>query len=201
MEVNVHHARTHLSKLISAAESGEEVVIARNGKPAVKLVVIPKKTKSRCEMLGAGIGKRLDVAGLPLAGRERRGRRTLRHRTKVRVRVLIDSNVFFWTLLDDPNGFTQTWGAVPPPWRNYPPRRSILESKQLIFSSASRGKYNNEGIRFTDTAARTRHPIPEVRAYPPSIEDFAHKCRGRGASAHSVGIRFIESAATRSDTL
>lgn len=58
MEVNVHHAKTHLSKLIAAAESGEEVVIARNGKPAVKLVVVPaKRKKSRKEMWGAGIGK------------------------------------------------------------------------------------------------------------------------------------------------
>ena len=30
MEVNIHHAKTHLSRLISAAESGEEVIIARN---------------------------------------------------------------------------------------------------------------------------------------------------------------------------
>lgn len=40
MEVNVHHAKTHLSKLIAAAEAGEEVIIARNGKPAVKLVLV-----------------------------------------------------------------------------------------------------------------------------------------------------------------
>ena len=58
MEVNVHHAKTHLSKLISAAESGEEVIIARNGKPAVKLVVVaPHILKSRKHMLGSGIGK------------------------------------------------------------------------------------------------------------------------------------------------
>ena len=58
MEVNVHHAKTHLSKLIAAAESGEEVIIARNGKPAVKLVVIPdKKPRPRSEMFGAGIGR------------------------------------------------------------------------------------------------------------------------------------------------
>jgi prevent-host-death family protein len=58
MEVNVHHAKTHLSKLIAAAESGEEVIIARNGKPAIKLVPIqaPAK-KSRRDMWGAGIGK------------------------------------------------------------------------------------------------------------------------------------------------
>ena len=58
MEVNVHHAKTHLSKLIAAAEDGEEVIIARAGKPAVKLVVItPPATKSRKNMLGSGIGK------------------------------------------------------------------------------------------------------------------------------------------------
>jgi prevent-host-death family protein len=58
MEVNVHHAKTNLSKLIAAVESGEEVIIARNGKPAVKLVkVTPVIRKSRKHMLGAGIGK------------------------------------------------------------------------------------------------------------------------------------------------
>lgn len=58
MEVNVHHAKTHLSKLIAAAESGEEVIIARAGKPAVKLVVVAEpKRKSRRELRGAGIGK------------------------------------------------------------------------------------------------------------------------------------------------
>ena len=48
MEVNVHHAKTHLSKLLAAAESGEEVIIARNGKPTVKLVAIaPAPPKPR----------------------------------------------------------------------------------------------------------------------------------------------------------
>ena len=58
MEVNVHHAKTHLSKLISAVESGEEVIIARNGKPAVKLVVVqPPARKSRQNMFGSAKGK------------------------------------------------------------------------------------------------------------------------------------------------
>ena len=58
MEVNIHRAKTNLSKLIAAAESGEEVIIARNGKPAVKLVLVaPPVRKSRKHMLGAGIGK------------------------------------------------------------------------------------------------------------------------------------------------
>jgi prevent-host-death family protein len=56
MEVNVHHAKTHLSKLIAAAESGEEVIIARNGKPAVKLVLVARAPK-RPRILGAGVGE------------------------------------------------------------------------------------------------------------------------------------------------
>jgi prevent-host-death family protein len=37
---NIHQAKTNLSKLIERAEAGEEVVIARNGKPVVRLTVI-----------------------------------------------------------------------------------------------------------------------------------------------------------------
>jgi prevent-host-death family protein len=57
MEVNVHHAKTHLSKLIAAVESGEEVIIARAGKPAVKLVIVAPVRKSRKHLRGSGIGK------------------------------------------------------------------------------------------------------------------------------------------------
>lgn len=56
MEVNIHHAKTNLSRLIQQAENGEEIIIARAGKPAVRLVPIAKK-KSRKSLLGSGIGK------------------------------------------------------------------------------------------------------------------------------------------------
>ena len=36
--VNVHEAKTHLSRLLLQVEAGEEVVIARNGKPVARLV-------------------------------------------------------------------------------------------------------------------------------------------------------------------
>lgn len=39
IQVNIHEAKTSLSKLIEAAKRGEEVVIARAGKPEVRLVV------------------------------------------------------------------------------------------------------------------------------------------------------------------
>lgn len=35
---NIHEAKTQLSKLIEKAEQGEEIIIAKSGKPVVKLV-------------------------------------------------------------------------------------------------------------------------------------------------------------------
>jgi prevent-host-death family protein len=50
MEVNIHEAKTNLSRLILQAEAGEEVIIARAGRPAVKLVPVvttmPRKFKA-----------------------------------------------------------------------------------------------------------------------------------------------------------
>ncbi|BDP40080.1 antitoxin [Deinococcus aetherius] len=36
--VNIHAAKTHLSKLVERAERGEEIIIARAGKPSARLV-------------------------------------------------------------------------------------------------------------------------------------------------------------------
>ncbi|MEP7354048.1 MAG: type II toxin-antitoxin system prevent-host-death family antitoxin [Acidobacteriota bacterium] len=43
MEVNIHQAKTHLSRLIEQALSGEEITIAKAGKPMVRLVPIEVK--------------------------------------------------------------------------------------------------------------------------------------------------------------
>jgi prevent-host-death family protein len=40
MQVTIHEAKTQLSKLIAAAERGEEIIIARRDKPVVKLSMI-----------------------------------------------------------------------------------------------------------------------------------------------------------------
>ena len=45
--VNVHQAKTELSRLLEAAEAGEEVVIARAGKPVARLVAIGAARKPR----------------------------------------------------------------------------------------------------------------------------------------------------------
>jgi prevent-host-death family protein len=38
--VNMHEAKTHLSRLVEKAAKGEPFIIARNGKPLVKVVAV-----------------------------------------------------------------------------------------------------------------------------------------------------------------
>jgi prevent-host-death family protein len=45
--VNVHEAKTHLSRLLERVAAGEEIVIARNGKPVAKLVGIQEDLSPR----------------------------------------------------------------------------------------------------------------------------------------------------------
>jgi prevent-host-death family protein len=47
MQVNLHDAKTHLSRYVDQALAGEEVVIARAGKPLVKLVPLESQVAPR----------------------------------------------------------------------------------------------------------------------------------------------------------
>lgn len=49
--VNMHEAKTHLSKLVEGAVQGEPFVIARAGKPLVKVTVIEQDTPQRLGFL------------------------------------------------------------------------------------------------------------------------------------------------------
>jgi len=40
--VNIHAAKTHLSSLVEEAAAGEEIIIAKAGKPVARLVPLPK---------------------------------------------------------------------------------------------------------------------------------------------------------------
>jgi len=53
--VNMHQAKTHLSRLVEEASAGKEVVIAKAGKPIARLV--PAKGVKRRRKLGALAGK------------------------------------------------------------------------------------------------------------------------------------------------
>lgn len=58
IQVNIHEAKTSLSKLIEAVKRGEEVIIARAGKPEVRLVVAtPAEQKPKRRVPGAWKGK------------------------------------------------------------------------------------------------------------------------------------------------
>jgi prevent-host-death family protein len=57
--VNIHHAKTNLSSLIAEVEAGEEIVIARAGKPVAKLVPVRRASKvsARRKVAGSLKGK------------------------------------------------------------------------------------------------------------------------------------------------
>jgi prevent-host-death family protein len=55
MEVNIHEAKTNLSKLLERVALGEEVVIAKAGKPVAKLV--PLSTEPKTRILGSAKGE------------------------------------------------------------------------------------------------------------------------------------------------
>lgn len=66
--VNIHEAKTQLSKLVEAAAQGQEVILARAGKPVARIVPLRK-----------GAGRRMPGA---LKGRIRFGRGWNRPLTK-----------------------------------------------------------------------------------------------------------------------
>ena len=49
--VNVHQAKTQLSRLLAQVEAGEEVVIARRGNPVARLVRCQPETKRQPDVL------------------------------------------------------------------------------------------------------------------------------------------------------
>ena len=49
--VNVHEAKTNLSRLLAQVEAGEDVVIARNGKPVARLVSVQQRRKPHPDVL------------------------------------------------------------------------------------------------------------------------------------------------------
>lgn len=55
LTVNIHEAKTHLSKLVDQANAGQEIVIARAGKPVAKLIPAGKRHTHRS--LGALAGR------------------------------------------------------------------------------------------------------------------------------------------------
>ena len=52
LTVNIHEAKTHLSRLIERAARGEPFVIAKAGKPLVKVMALDTPTAGQVRRLG-----------------------------------------------------------------------------------------------------------------------------------------------------
>ena len=55
--VNIHEAKTQLSKLIEQASKGESFVIAKAGKPVVKVTALSTPTDAQVRRLGFMAGQ------------------------------------------------------------------------------------------------------------------------------------------------
>jgi prevent-host-death family protein len=66
-KINVHEAKTQLSRLLERAHAGEEIIIAKNGKPYARLGPLEKPQARRPGLLK---GKVEDAALEPLTEEE-----------------------------------------------------------------------------------------------------------------------------------
>jgi prevent-host-death family protein len=57
LQVNIHDAKTHLSRYLARVAAGETVVIARAGKPIARLAPMQDAPKERFSILGAMAGQ------------------------------------------------------------------------------------------------------------------------------------------------
>jgi len=55
--VNIHEAKTHLSRLIEKAAEGEPFVIAKAGKPMVRVVAVESPTQHQTRRVGFMAGQ------------------------------------------------------------------------------------------------------------------------------------------------
>lgn len=91
MAVNIHEAKTHFSKLIERVRAGEEIVIAKAGRPVAKLVPIEPKPKRRFPGSAKDkIWMAPDFDDYDAGTRE-----------ALRVKVLLDTPVFLWWVMED----------------------------------------------------------------------------------------------------
>jgi len=68
--VNIHEAKTHLSRLVDQAAGGESFVIAKAGKPLVKVTALDTPVSGQIRRLGFLAGEISVPADFDLMGRE-----------------------------------------------------------------------------------------------------------------------------------
>lgn len=68
--VNIHEAKTHLSRLVDQAAKGEPFIIAKSGKPLVKVTVLDAPAALDAKRLGFMVGQIVVPADFDQMGRE-----------------------------------------------------------------------------------------------------------------------------------
>ena len=66
ISVNVHEAKTHLSRLLERVAAGEEIIISKANKPMAKLTPLSKPQMDRVPGLDKGVIKIPDDFDAPL---------------------------------------------------------------------------------------------------------------------------------------
>lgn len=56
-QVNVHEAKTHLSRLLERVHAGEEIIIAKGGKPYARLCPLEPAAARRPGLLVGSVGE------------------------------------------------------------------------------------------------------------------------------------------------
>ncbi|MFO1350611.1 MAG: type II toxin-antitoxin system prevent-host-death family antitoxin [Gammaproteobacteria bacterium] len=75
LTVNVYEAKTRLSRLLEQAAAGEEIIIAKSGKPIAKLIPYREDERPRKPVIGAAryvSRTSMSFPRLPLFGASRR---------------------------------------------------------------------------------------------------------------------------------
>ncbi len=55
--LNIHEAKTHLSRYLERVQKGETIIICRNDVPIAQLTPLPKVEKAKRKLFGLGKGK------------------------------------------------------------------------------------------------------------------------------------------------
>ena len=72
--VNTGHARAQLSYLVSRAEAGEDVIIARNGVPAVRIVALNRPLAETVALMREERAQRTPISAADVRAAREEGR-------------------------------------------------------------------------------------------------------------------------------
>ncbi len=118
--VNIHEARTHLSRLVDETAKGEPLIIAKSGKPVAKVTALDAPTGAQKRRLGFLAGQ----IAVP-EDFDRMGSPEIEQLWRRRMKLLFDTHLLLW--------------AAGEPGRLPARARALIKdpANELIFSAAS----------------------------------------------------------------